>query len=165
MMYDNDTFEVEERTFKVRFPVDDMQELPWVREDGHGPVSDWTTRAKRPGELVLCQDRSYRRYYDLQEAVRRARKEGWRPSVVPDAQAGPGLLAALAAQEDYKRLRRWCDGRWEYVGVEVELVGAKGEDDALWGIESDCDAYLEEVARELAGGILHRMWSRNPCGL
>ena len=29
---------------------------PWEEHDGHGPVSEWTRRAKRPGEIVLVKD-------------------------------------------------------------------------------------------------------------
>lgn len=50
---------------------------PWDNEDGHGPVSDWTTRDKLPGELILSNDRSSKRFYDFAEACRMARRDGW----------------------------------------------------------------------------------------
>lgn len=52
---------------------------PWDEEDGHGPVSDWTSRSKRPGELVLNEDHGSTRYYDYQEACRIARRDEWGP--------------------------------------------------------------------------------------
>lgn len=50
---------------------------PWELSDGHGPVSDWTTRNKSPGELVLHEDRGRYRYYDFAEAVAIAKRDGW----------------------------------------------------------------------------------------
>lgn len=50
---------------------------PWEECDGHGPVSDWTSRAKLPGELVLSVDRNMRRYYDFATACKMARQDGW----------------------------------------------------------------------------------------
>ena len=118
---------------------DSSSAAPWDEEDGHGPVSEWTTRAKRPGELILCEDRQSRRYYDFQAAVKMAR-DVWG---CPDP--------ADAARKDYERLRAWCRGDWGYVGVVV-TCSAEGVDPgraSLWGIESDATDYLEEVAEEL----------------
>ena len=50
---------------------------PWDEHDGHGPVSDWTTRAKLPGEFVLSEDGSSKRFYDFADACRIARRDGW----------------------------------------------------------------------------------------
>ena len=71
-----DKIERNGRTFKVTIDRDDMGP-PWEEHDGHGPVSDWTTRDKRPGEMVLHQDGRSRRYYDFAGAVVLARKDGW----------------------------------------------------------------------------------------
>jgi len=50
---------------------------PWEEADGHGPVTEWTSRPKNPGERILVEDGPFRRYYDIQEAVRIAKKDGW----------------------------------------------------------------------------------------
>lgn len=136
-------------------------ECPWDREDGHGPVTDWTTRAKAPGERVLCSDRDSRRYYDFGEAVRIALRDGW------DAPGSEGLKgrakAAHAAEHDFKVLKAWCNDEWRYCGIAVtvsrhgvELTGPY--DHALWGIEANYpgsdNAYLSEVANELADEAL-----------
>lgn len=69
--------------------------------------------------------------------------------------------AAGAAEQDFQRIRAWCNDQWSYVGVVVELLDdygdATGETESLWGIESDANDYLEETAHELAGEILHRV--------
>jgi hypothetical protein len=67
------------RAFTVTVDRDDDMGAPWEEHDGHGPVSDWTTRDKRPGEMILNTEgrgRS-RRYYDFAAACRQARAEGW----------------------------------------------------------------------------------------
>lgn len=63
--------------------------------------------------------------------------------------------AAAAAMSDFERLRRYCEGDWHYVGVNVTAVcdccnSPTGESASLWGIESDAGDYLDKVARELA---------------
>lgn len=113
---------------------------PWEEEDFHGPVSNWTTRDKSPGELVLNTDRRSNRFYDFAEACRIALREGWGARGEE-----PGMtkrqIAALAAREDYERLKAWCDDEWGYVGVVVTLLDVDGRETdfcaSLWGIESD----------------------------
>jgi hypothetical protein len=57
-------------TFSVSVEPDDLHGAPWEVDCGHGPVSDWTTRGKLPGERVLWSDRGCYRYYDVAEATR-----------------------------------------------------------------------------------------------
>lgn len=96
----DDTFEVDGVTFRVRTEYDDCHGAPWDEEDGHGPVSDWTSRGKLPGELVLCEDRGKRRYYDFAEACRIARRDGW------------GFLPGnLKTAKIDGRWHSWIDGR------------------------------------------------------
>lgn len=185
---------------------DDTADAPWDREDGHGPVTDWTTRDKAPGELILASDGRRRRYYDFAEACRIARRDGWgflpgRLQVDPLRQlSGPDTwhaqvkprnyrergcekfvaispdvnqairdvyaqvrasmtrreYAAGAARADFERLRAWCLDEWHYVGVRVSLLNATGGSEALWGIESDSEDYIREVARELADEVALR---------
>lgn len=152
LYHDGDTFERGGRTFKVDHPYDDSSDTPWERSDGHGPVSDWTRRDKRPGERILCRDGTSRRYYDWQEAARLARKE-W---------GCEDIHAALTA--DFKYLQDWCEGRWQYLGVAVTLLDADGNEtrteEALWGIESNAYDYLAETAHELADQILAELEER-----
>jgi len=70
-------------------------------------------------------------------------------------------VAARAAEEDFNRLRRFCEGDWAYCGVVVELLGdddePTGDSESVWGIESDAGDYLDETAHECAGEILARI--------
>ncbi len=180
MLYDNSTFEHEGVKFRVTFPADEDSGAPWENEDGHGPVSEWkrhpfghgTKPPKAPGERILVWESGSYRTYDFQEALKIARRDGWD---APPYGTGTKRQQALRAVEaDFKRLEDWCNDRWQYVGVVVELLDADGdamgETESLWGIESDCSEYLEETAHELAGEILARLSvapgaSHGACGL
>jgi hypothetical protein len=157
MFFDGTVFVSGPASFRVTFPSDDMQSPPWELHDGHGPVSEWTTRAKRPGEIILSQDRSSRRYYDFAEAVKIAKRDGW--DAPPYKQGTRGEQAVRAVRADFKYLRGWANDEWTYVGVVVELLDANGEGtgkrQSVWGIESEADDYLEETARELASELLY----------
>ena len=133
---------------------------PWDEEDGHGPVSDWTSRDKRSGEWLLCSDGRVRRYYDAAEANRIAKRDGW--GLSDDALAAltrklghaptKGQLAEAAVLADFHNLEGWANDRWHYVGVIVTLRNPEGEEvdsESLWGVEDSGD-YYQEVAEELA---------------
>lgn len=71
--------------------------------------------------------------------------------------------AAGAAEQDFDRLRAWCNDEWQYLGVVVELLddngNGTGETASVWGIESDSYDYLAETAHELADEILANLKS------
>lgn len=149
-----DTIEHNGASYKVEIVPDYDSDAPWDACDGHGPVSEWTTRAKAAGELVLCDDGHARRYYDYQEACKIARRDGWDAKPYNTGQETKAQQAAKAAMADFEYLRKWCEGYWHYVGVIVSAPcpccgGDSGASASLWGIESNAYDYLEEVAREL----------------
>ena len=78
--YDSNEFEHNGRTYLVEFYHDNDHGAPWDEEDGHGTVSEWTTRDKLSGELVLASDRHSKRFYDFAETCRIAKRDGWRAS-------------------------------------------------------------------------------------
>lgn len=150
-----DTFQHQGHNFRIELVYDDTHGAPWDEEDGHGPVSEWTSRDKRPGEMILCQDRHSKRFYDFAAAVAIARAEGWDAAPYTGTR---GERAARAAMRDFNRLREWCTDQWNYVGVVVHLLDDDGDDmneaASLWGIESDDYDYHRDVAKELADEIL-----------
>lgn len=153
-MLDSFTFTHNGADYVAEIHHDADHGAPWQEEDGHGPVTDWTRRAKLPGELVLSQDRDRCQFYDFAEACRIALRDGW--DAEPYNHGGMQTRrqqAAKAARADFRRLRAWCDNEWSYIGLVVRPAGACaccGLSESLWGIESDADDYLREVAEELA---------------
>lgn len=137
----------------IKLRYDECAGAPWENCDGHGPVSDWTNRAKAPGERVLAQDRSMRRYYDYAEAIRMAKRDGW--DAPPYGTGTKGERVARAVDRDFKYLQDWCNDRWHYVGVIVKVYrnGEFVADESLWGVV-DCGDYWRETAAELIAGII-----------
>lgn len=158
--YETDTREIGGQSFMVEWFADEHMGPPWEEHDGHGPVSDWTTRDKRPGELVLNGDRhGWRRFYDFAEAVRIARRDGW--NCAPYTHASKGAQAAAAARADFEYLRRWCDDQWHWCGIRVTLLDEEGIPSGissdLWGLESEPSDYHDTVIDELASECLRQM--------
>lgn len=149
--------------FKIEFVDDSDAGTPWENSDGHGPVSEWTRRSKRPGERVLNSDsRGDKRFYDYQSAIALANSDGW-----GHGDDIPGETkkqkAARAVDADFEYLRAWCNDEWTYVGVIVTLLDDDGEkteiNDSLWCVETSSD-YHHEVARQLADEIAHGYGTR-----
>jgi hypothetical protein len=114
---ERETIKRDGQTFLIEVIADDLSTPPWEWEDGHGEVSDWTTAPKRPGELVLCEDRGSFRYYDAQATMKKAKREGW--DAAPFGQGTKGQRAARAVRQDFNRLRGWCAGEWCWACVVV----------------------------------------------
>lgn len=169
-MYPSETFDFTHngKQFRAFVEYDPDASAPWDREDGHVPVSDWVRRDKRPSEVIINSDRGAYRFVCLREAHALARAQGWSLACA-DMQAlcdklnrEPTKLEVIsrAVQLDIERMRAWCADDWCYVGVCVSLLGANGQPvgdkyaAACWGIESDCDDYIKEVARDMAWDAL-----------
>lgn len=155
----NDTFEYRGNSFKVEIEQDDLAP-PWIEFGNCGPVSEWTTRDKRPGEWVLCEDRGYKRFYDFAEAMKKAKREAW--DAPPYSEVTKGERALRAVTADFEHLRKWCNGDWIYITLHVTLLNEFEEeteyDDCLGGIEYDfsSNGYWMIDAREMAAEILQR---------
>ena len=136
-------------TFDKRYDVtielerDDHMVEPWKECDGHGVVSEWTSRDKYLHERILCSDRSQHRFYDVRASIALALKDGWDH---PPYQTGTKReRAARAVDADFEHLRAWCNGEWQWVGVIVKVSRDDhtiGED-SLWGIDDEKYAYEE----------------------
>lgn len=154
------TCEVDGFTIRAIVCDDNDSGPPWENEDGHGPVSDWTSREKRPGERTLNTDHGSRRFYDFAAAVEIARRDKW--GVRDSEGMTAGQIAAAAAEQDFKAMLGWCTDEWRYVGVRLAVCRAgvtlDGHAASLWGIAAnypDSDnAYLTEVANELLSEAL-----------
>lgn len=159
--YDTFTIEHAGREFTVSLYHDSDHGAPWEDDCGCGPVSDWTRREKAPGEMVLCTGSISRRYYDFAAATRIAKRDGWGLSDKDMAELSKRLgrnptrkqVIRESVLQNFDRLRRWCNDDWHYCGVEVSC---EGETDSLWGVESDCEDYIRQVAHELAAEVASR---------
>jgi hypothetical protein len=152
---DETTFEHRGYTFAVRLERDEWLGEPWKEHDGHGIVSEWTSREKGPGERVLIEDRGSKRFYDFAETLKRAKRDGWGPvhcKVCGEESGGIGSslygtvhkhgpvehgpfepetkaqTAARAVEKDFERMRGWCRDDWEWVSVLVTLLDENGEE-------------------------------------
>lgn len=137
----------------IKYDADDCAGAPWDECDGHGVVSDWTRRGKRPGERVLCEDRGSKRYYNVQESQRIALRDGWDAPPYRDGTARQ--RAARAVDADYEYLRQWCASDWRYMVVTSTLFDGDVEvaSDSLCMVESYKD-YQYEAAAEMLNGML-----------
>lgn len=153
------------QAFRIEHHFDSDMEPPWANSDGHGIVTDWVRRAKRPGELILNSDgRGFFRYYDFQATIKIARRDHWNSWNMLQGAKERGDELVRAVMMDYQYLRDWCHDKWHYMGIEVFPLTPDGDElrskrNAMWGIESEGDpAYVNEVEVDLlreCGAELH----------
>ena len=143
-------------TAVVKIEPDEFCGEPWKECDGHGPVSDWEHRDKRPGELILNEDHGSKRFYDFAEAVKLARRNGWNTKPYYDSNIETaGERAHRAAMADYENLRAWCNDEWRYIYVLATMYRHDEEIacDILGGVESFGD-YWQEIARDMVANAI-----------
>lgn len=148
------------KRYHISIERDEYMGPPWEEHDGHGIVSEWTTRDKAPGEIILCADRHAKRFYDFAASCKVARRDGWDAEPLNTGDETKRQQAAKAAYADFEHLRRWCNDDWFWCGVVVREECPRcgeptGPSTSLWGIESDAGDFLIEVARQLIEDLQH----------
>lgn len=169
-------------TFEVRTEQDHCIGKPWQEFDCHGEVREESTLGfrqvnKAPGEVVIYSDRGRVFLYDYQGTIKRAHAEGWGLSGKPLLALNARLkrvptrreVVAEAVRLDMERMRGWCEDRWGYVCLVVELLDIEGKrtglSEVLGGLESDDHEHIEEEAQRLAEelaaqvGAVDVLWS------
>lgn len=134
-VYEIDTFVHKGHTFRVGYFHDNDTAAPWEEDDGHGIVSDWTTRGKKPEERVLVSDLGgHKRYYDVVESQVIALRDGWdcekrraMAAANPERKWTKREIAAMAVESDFEHLRGWCLGEWFWCGLIVSEIDEDGE--------------------------------------
>lgn len=121
--------------FTIEVDYDEFEGPPWLRCDGHGPVSDWTTRDKKPSEVVLWTVGGAKLYYDFSRAMKVAKEDGW--DAAPYGQGTRGERAERAVRADIKYLRDYINGVWAYTTLSVTMQGSDGYTTSLGGVEYD----------------------------
>lgn len=165
-MYIGQTFDFEHegKNFRAFIESDNDATPPWDRECGHVDVSEWERRNKAPSEVIINENHGAKRFVCMREAIAKATREGWGLSdesmQALSARIGrtPSKreVIAEAVRLDVERMRDWCADEWGYIGVCVCLLDSEGSPigdkyaAACWGIESDCDDCIREVARDMA---------------
>lgn len=150
---DWETITVQGRDFAVMVEPDEGgMGAPWEECDGHGIVSEWTSRDKRAGERVLSRDRSSYLYYDVAATMRKARAEGWGSNLTGSVRE----RAAKAVEADFGYCQRWVNGDWYWAAIIVAPLTADGTPDpdnydVLGGVESFA---WEEVPRSMAEDMI-----------
>lgn len=161
------TWEIRTKTnllVRVNQFYDECTTAPWIEYDGHGIVSKWASRDKRAGELILDKYIGQYLYYDLQETMKKARREGWGVGREDNEGKTKGQIAYEAVMRDFKHLQAWCIHKWWYCGVSATVIEDWMGNDvsdmdigaSLWGIEDGCgeygrnaESYIKEVAEDL----------------
>jgi hypothetical protein len=145
-------------SFEVKIERDDDMGAPWEEHDGHGIVSEWTSREAEPGERVLVSDNygGSRRYYDIDASIDKALAEGWdaEPYHAAFPNESPRAQAARAVEADYKYLRAWCMDEWQWTMVGVQLIDPiTGKPSnfraSLGGIDGNDPKYIDENLPDL----------------
>ena len=159
-VYETRDIEKNSTTYRVEFIVDYDMGAPWEEHDGHGIVSDWERRDKKPGEVVIASDRGSKRFYDIAETTRIAKRDKWGVSDTDTSRLTPAQITALAVQRDMERMRGWCNEDWYWCGVSVFPLTEDGDElrsktESLWCIESDAADYFEDVISQLIAQISH----------
>lgn len=157
---DYETFMHKGREFAVTSVYDDFGDTPWDFCEPIFKPTEWTRRDKNPGELVIADDRGYRRYYNFSGAVKALRKSGV-----------TGENAAKVARAEFEYFRGWCNGKWHYhvVFVAPMITDEHGDEvpdenhyESVGGVE-DIDPqpyergkyWWTDTAQELADRILY----------
>lgn len=162
--------------YRVEIMPDGTNLTPWVLLDSYGPVSEWTRRDKRAGELILATDGRSKRLYNFQEAIKKAKAEGWGCDGLTGNET-PGEKAVKAVMADFKYFKAWCNNEWHYAVLHVVLLDSEGEeiaeyDDYLGGVEYGLSDYWEKEAANMAEGLERTLktatdkqlaWLRSTC--
>ena len=165
MSYSIETFDFEYLgvTYRCEVKPDEDCGLPWVECDGHGIITEWESRDKKPGELILCEDRRSKRFYDLAGTMKIAIRDGW--GTDNDAGLSKGQKAYRAVMANYEYLRAFCNDEWGYVWIQVFPLTDDGDElrsksASLGGIEyglSNMDEYIRGYAHDLAHEIDYKV--------
>jgi hypothetical protein len=153
----SELLEEDGKQYRVDYSYDNTIGAPWEEYDGHGVVSEWTTREKRPSERVLASEGRTRRYYDVALSQMRAISDGW--VAAPYDVGTPRQRAARAVEADYRRLKAWCNDKWYWmeviiteIRIDYDGIVYDGPSTSMGGVESDSEGeYIDGVINDLIG--------------
>lgn len=147
MKIDTHTQVIDGYTVHVSIHHDENMGEPWKENDGHGIVSEWVSRSKSPGELVLCSDRSrFKRFYDFSATLELAKRDGWglNPEAKDKLAATLGRkptameIRVQAVNLDFQYCKGYCNDDWHWLGYTTQIETPQGnsiQGDSCWGFE------------------------------
>jgi hypothetical protein len=136
---DVDTVTYQGRTIKIEWEYDQFAYTPWDFS-GSEFVSDWVRRDKHPGEVVICNDRGSKRFYNFADSVAKLKKDGI-----------SGTDSDRITKSEVERFRNWCSDQWYYMTASVSVDGLEYTN--CWSaIESD---YAADVINDLLAEAKH----------
>lgn len=144
------------REFEIERIADNDHGAPWDNDEWYkGLVSDWKSD-KRPGERCLNKDGKSYRFFDWQGAIERGKKEDNVGGIdtfmrlTAQLRRVPTRKQCIEAQAQwmFDFLRGWCNDDWFYIGIVVRDVET-GVEESCWGIESNCEDYIQEIISDL----------------
>ncbi len=143
------TQKVEIESIVIKIMDDDCPDTSYLGE--------YTDNAE-PGVIVIAENEYLEKLGEDYEPQRRGRDYLYFKPVAGDEKVGTDDYYTYGMQ-DYKRMKGLNDGSWSYVGIQADAIvkyptGNNSyrletlSSSGLWGIESDCDDYLQEVMKE-----------------
>lgn len=131
-------------TVELKQEYDPDADLSWYGAYSNIPGVDAIDRAKTRDRTSARECRYWNPAISLDEHCRDLRRAGY-------SRADAWLKALEYRERDYNRMERLCRGDWAMLGiVAVARIGGMVCGSAsLWGVESDCGEYMDEVALEL----------------
>lgn len=121
--------------------------------DGHGPTQ-WVHHCLEDWERdwVLCWDGYSKLLYDVREARKQAKRDGW-------CMAKSDAEIKVAVQGDFDYLYGYYNDDWHYVGIVVELLDENDvviDEWSCWGFETSDPMYLDSEARDEAAYLVKK---------
>lgn len=159
-LFHSETVEVSGIECLLEYFHDEDSDAPWENDEGCGTVRKAhdahaeRCSDKKPGERPLNQAgrNEYQFYYDWQEAMKIAKRDGWnaKPLDAPNR-------ALRAVQSDFDYLQGYVNNDWHYAGVVCTVLDADGEktdvSDSCWGFETLND-YHETEGKAMAQSLI-----------
>lgn len=161
-------------TVRVEFTPDDCSSLPWQEFEGHGEIRTVYARyghpEKKPGELVIHEERGTHWLYDVQGVISKATREGWGLQPEEVAKLAEKLkraptkreIIARAVELDAEYCAGWLDGRYSWAVCWATVLDPEGREVSsycLGGVEWDAygpNTYAtEDTARDVVSNALH----------
>jgi hypothetical protein len=152
------------RDLAVLFHYDSDHGAPWADDCWYNKLvrtakgrnySRHGSYPKQPGERALGKEGNH--FFDWQSAIINGKKEGNVGGIdtfmklTAELRRVPTRKQCVEAQVQwmFDHCNDWCNDEWHYIGIEV-IDEETEERESLWGIESCCEDYIEEVIEELA---------------